>query len=83
MKVPDNIILLWTDDNSGNLLRTPYSNETDRPGGAGVYYHFDDVGVPRNYKWINTIQLRGNRCSSHTRKVLEDSGSPTSVTSSL
>lgn len=57
MKVPDNIILLWTDDNSGNILRTPYSNETDRSGGAGVYYHFDYVGVPRNYKWINTIQL--------------------------
>jgi hypothetical protein len=26
-------------------------------GGAGVYYHFDYVGDPRNYKWINTIQL--------------------------
>lgn len=57
MKVPEDIILLWTDDNSGNLLRTPLSNETDRAAGAGVYYHFDYVGSPRNYKWINTIQL--------------------------
>ena len=56
MKVPEDIILLWADDNSGNLLRTPYSNQTDRAG-AGVYYHFDYVGIPRNYKWINTIQL--------------------------
>ncbi|KAL0940176.1 uncharacterized protein CTRU02_202939 [Colletotrichum truncatum] len=57
MKVPDTVTLLWTDDNSGNLLRTPLANETDRLAGAGVYYHFDYVGSPRNYKWINTIQL--------------------------
>ncbi|KAF9871025.1 hypothetical protein CkaCkLH20_11442 [Colletotrichum karsti] len=57
MKVPDTVTLLWTDDNVGNLLRTPLANETDRSAGAGVYYHFDYVGSPRNYKWINTIQL--------------------------
>ncbi|KFY76946.1 hypothetical protein V498_09471 [Pseudogymnoascus sp. VKM F-4517 (FW-2822)] len=57
MNVPDDITLLWTDDNAGNLLRTPFANETDRIGGAGVYYHFDYVGSPRNYKWINTVQL--------------------------
>ncbi|KAL3485507.1 hypothetical protein BJX62DRAFT_229455 [Aspergillus germanicus] len=57
MKVPDNITLLWTDDNWGNLLRTPLSNETDRTGGAGVYYRFDYVGSVRSYKWISTIQL--------------------------
>jgi hypothetical protein len=57
MKVPDNITLLWTDDNWGNLLRTPLANETDRTGGAGVYYHFDYVGSVRSYKWISTIQL--------------------------
>ncbi|KAK7229906.1 hypothetical protein V2G26_002076 [Clonostachys chloroleuca] len=57
MKVPETVTLLWTDDNAGNLLRTPLANETNREGGAGVYYHFDYVGAPRNYKWINTIQL--------------------------
>lgn len=57
MEVPDSVTLLWTDDNAGNLLRTPLSNETDRSAGHGVYYHFDYVGSPRNYKWINTIQL--------------------------
>ncbi|KAF2825625.1 hypothetical protein CC86DRAFT_294373 [Ophiobolus disseminans] len=57
MKVPDTITLLWTDDNSGNLIRVPTANETNRAGGAGLYYHFDYVGGPRNYKWINTIQL--------------------------
>ncbi|OHE92971.1 hypothetical protein CORC01_11694 [Colletotrichum orchidophilum] len=57
MDVPDSVTLLWTDDNAGNLLRTPLANETDHSAGHGVYYHFDYVGSPRNYKWINTIQL--------------------------
>ncbi|KAL4865075.1 hypothetical protein BDV12DRAFT_211234 [Aspergillus spectabilis] len=57
MEVPDSVTLLWTDDNSGNLIRVPLANETDRAAGAGVYYHFDYVGGPRSYKWINTIQL--------------------------
>ncbi|KAJ4180243.1 hypothetical protein NW755_011931 [Fusarium falciforme] len=55
--VPEDITLLWADDNWGNIRRLPLKNETDRAGGAGVYYHFDYVGDPRNYKWINTIQL--------------------------
>ena len=58
MTVADYITLLWTDDNWGNVRRLPLQNETDRPGGAGVYYHFDYVGDPRDYKWINTVQLQ-------------------------
>lgn len=58
MQVPDYITLLWTDDNWGNIRRLPLRNETSRSGGAGVYYHFDYVGDPRNYKWLNTIQLQ-------------------------
>jgi hypothetical protein len=58
MTVPDDITLLWADDNWGNNQRLPLANETDRAAGAGVYYHFDYVGDPRDYKWINTIQLQ-------------------------
>lgn len=57
MKVPDDITILWSDDNSGNIQRLPIPSESNRIGNAGVYYHFDYVGDPRNYKWINTIQL--------------------------
>ncbi|KAI0473912.1 hypothetical protein GGR56DRAFT_556660 [Xylariaceae sp. FL0804] len=56
--VPDDITLLWADDNWGNVRRVPINNETSRAGGAGVYFHFDYVGDPRDYKWINTIQLQ-------------------------
>ncbi|KAK9471182.1 uncharacterized protein V1510DRAFT_219005 [Dipodascopsis tothii] len=57
MTVPDDVTLLWADDNWGNARRLPAENETDRSGGSGIYYHFDYVGDPRDYKWINTIQL--------------------------
>lgn len=75
MRVPDDVTLLWADDNWGNVRRLPIGNETERVGGAGVYYHFDCtlppvvlhdnykltitvVGDPRDYKWINTMQLQ-------------------------
>src|SRR5208283_1671764 len=57
MRVPDDVTLLWCDDNWGNLRRLPTPAEQDRPGGAGIYYHFDYVGGPRNYKWLNTNPL--------------------------
>jgi hypothetical protein len=54
MRVPDDVTLLWCDDNWGNIRRLPIPEERNRAGGAGIYYHFDYVGDPRNYKWINT-----------------------------
>jgi hypothetical protein len=58
LDVSEDVTLLWTDDNRGNIRRIPTAKETKRRGGAGMYYHFDYVGVPRSYKWINTIQLQ-------------------------
>ncbi len=57
MRVPDDVTLLWCDDNWGNLRRLPTAEERKRPGGAGIYYHLDYVGGPRNYKWLNTVPL--------------------------
>ncbi|HUG11817.1 MAG TPA: glycosyl hydrolase 115 family protein [Opitutaceae bacterium] len=57
MRVPDDVTLLWCDDNWGNIRRLPTPAERARPGGAGVYYHFDYVGGPRNYKWINVTPI--------------------------
>jgi hypothetical protein len=54
MRVPDDVTLLWCDDNWGNIRRLPTPEERKRGGGAGIYYHFDYVGGPRNYKWIDT-----------------------------
>src|SRR6266581_3741287 len=57
MRVPDDVTLLWCDDNWGNLRRLPTPEERKRNGGAGIYYHFDYVGDPRSYKWLNTIPI--------------------------
>src|SRR5712691_2852294 len=57
MRVPDDLTLLWCDDNWGNIRRLPTPEERKRSGGAGIYYHFDYVGDPRSYKWLNTIPI--------------------------
>ncbi|SFC70685.1 glycosyl hydrolase 115 family protein [Spirosoma endophyticum] len=57
MRVPDDVTLLLSDDNWGNLRKLPRLDEKPRKGGYGIYYHFDYVGGPRNYKWLNTNPL--------------------------
>ncbi len=57
MRVPDDVTLLLCDDNWGDLRRLPKLGEKKRAGGYGIYYHFDYVGGPRNYKWLNTSPI--------------------------
>ncbi|MGH8217979.1 MAG: glycosyl hydrolase 115 family protein, partial [Steroidobacteraceae bacterium] len=56
MRVPNDVTLLFSDDNWGNLRRLPPAGR-HRAGGYGIYYHFDYVGGPRSYKWLNTNQI--------------------------
>ena len=57
LRVPDDVTLLWAEDNWGNVRRLPTTDERQRSGGAGVYYHFDYHGGPRSYQWINTSPI--------------------------
>jgi len=57
MRVPDDVTLLWAEDNWGNVRRLPTAEERRRTGGAGVYYHFDYHGDPRSYQWLNTSPI--------------------------
>ena len=57
MRVPDDVTLLWAEDNWGNVRRLPTAEERQRSGGAGIYYHFDYHGGPRSYQWINTSPI--------------------------
>lgn len=54
MRVPDDVTLMLCDDNWGNVRKLPRPGSLPRSGGYGMYYHFDYVGGPRNYKWLNT-----------------------------
>ena len=57
MRVPDDVTLLLCDDNWGNIRKLPKLTDSQRKGGYGIYYHYDYVGGPRNYKWLNTNQI--------------------------
>lgn len=57
MRVPDDITLMLCDDNWGNIRKLPKPGSAPRKGGYGIYYHFDYVGGPRNYKWVNTCPI--------------------------
>ncbi len=57
LRVPDDVTLLWAEDNWGNVRRLPSADERKRSGGAGIYYHFDYHGGPRSYQWINTSPI--------------------------
>ena len=54
IEVPDDITIVWAEDNWGNLRKLPdQTRASERPAGYGIYYHFDYVGGPRNYKWVD------------------------------
>lgn len=54
LKVPDDITLVWPDDNYGYIQRLSNAEENKRPGGSGVYYHASYWGRPHDYLWLNT-----------------------------
>ncbi|KXH68121.1 hypothetical protein CSAL01_04851 [Colletotrichum salicis] len=51
---PEDVILMFTDDNWGNIQRLPTEEESERSGGIGVYFHFQYVGKPKIWKSQNT-----------------------------
>ena len=59
LKVPDDVMILISDDNWGDIRRVPVTKEErSRKGGWGIYYHVDYVGAPRNSKWLNVTQTQ-------------------------
>jgi len=58
-RVPDDVCMLVSDDNWGDIRRVPKNDEERRrKGGWGIYYHVDYVGAPRNSKWLNITQTQ-------------------------
>jgi hypothetical protein len=54
LRVPDDITLVWVDDNYGYMKRLSTPAEQQRSGRAGVYYHLSYLGAPHDYLWLNT-----------------------------
>ncbi|WP_230568239.1 glycosyl hydrolase 115 family protein [Saccharothrix luteola] len=61
MRPPDDVTVVFADDNWGNMRNVPDPALAPRSGGYGLYYHFDYVGGGRNYKWVDTINLANTR----------------------
>ncbi|MCR5350985.1 MAG: glycosyl hydrolase 115 family protein [Bacteroidales bacterium] len=58
LRVPDDVTILLSDDNWGNVRKLPTAEERKRKGGWGIYYHVDYVGAPRNSKWLNVTPIQ-------------------------
>jgi hypothetical protein len=52
LEVPDDVTLMWVDDNFGYIRRLSDPLEQKRSGGAGVYYHLSYLGPPHEYLWL-------------------------------
>jgi hypothetical protein len=56
MRVDEDITVLFSDDNWGNIRYLP-KEDLQRKGGYGMYYHLDYVGAPISYRWLNVTQI--------------------------
>ncbi len=54
MQLPDDVTIIWPDDNYGYIRQLPNETEQKRSGGNGVYYHLSYWGSPADYLWLST-----------------------------
>lgn len=55
LQVPDDVTLMWCDDNYGYIRHFPTAEECARKGGNGVYYHVSYWGRPHDHLWLSTM----------------------------
>ena len=55
LQVPDDVTLIWCDDNYGYIRHFPTAEERARKGGNGIYYHVSYWGRPHDYLWLGTL----------------------------
>lgn len=56
LKVPEDVTIVWCDDNYGYITRLNDKEEQKRKGGAGIYYHISYFGKPHDYLWLYSTQ---------------------------
>lgn len=75
LSVPDDVTLMWCDDNFGYIKYLPNEKEQKRKGGNGIYYHISYWGNPHDYLWLATtspalIQTELERAYDHNARQL-------------
>lgn len=56
LEIPEDVTLMWCDDNYGYMTRLSDQEQQKRIGGSGVYYHLSYWGRPHDYMWLCTTQ---------------------------
>jgi len=54
LNIPDDVTLVWADDNYGYIRQLSTPAEQKRRGGSGIYYHLEYLGKPHDYTWLST-----------------------------
>lgn len=54
LELPDDVTIIWPDDNYGYMKRLSSPREQKRSGRSGVYYHVSYLGKPHDYLWMST-----------------------------
>jgi len=54
LQLPEDITIVWPDDNHGYIRQLSTPEENQRSGGSGVYYHASYWGLPSSYLWLYT-----------------------------
>ncbi|MBC6607558.1 glycosyl hydrolase 115 family protein [Hymenobacter sp. BT188] len=72
LKLPDDVTLVWPDDNYGYISRLSNAEEQTRGGGSGVYYHASYWGRPHDYLWLSSTHpalIREEMMKAHELKT--------------
>ena len=55
LQLPDDVTIVWADDNYGYIRQLSNAQEQKRSGGSGIYYHLSYWGSPHDYLWLSSI----------------------------
>ncbi|MBN1515017.1 glycosyl hydrolase 115 family protein [Candidatus Sumerlaeota bacterium] len=57
LNLPDDVTIIWPDDNHGYIRNLSTPAERQRSGSSGIYYHLSYWGRPQDYLWISSTSL--------------------------
>jgi hypothetical protein len=55
LSLPDDVTIVWADDNHGYIRQLSSEQEQKRSGRSGVYYHLSYWGAPQDYLWLSSV----------------------------
>lgn len=55
LQLPDDVTIVWADDNHGYIRQLSNPQEQRRSGASGIYYHLSYWGAPHDYLWLSSV----------------------------